>query len=210
MEEKKRKRSDNRHQTPVSRLYQSRDVALIAVFAGLYLGYGYVSSVTLRSITRSTDLFFLIAVLFTVLAYEVRQSWSATLLGTISGVIFLGTPAPFALHIAASIIANGLVFDLYLRLMNRRTTPPSRVHVVTGATIGNLVMAIVGLSALQAVGTILPWYIWAAAIVIDTLVGGLGALFGIAIVRRLRVLTRTLPRSLSVESSSARSGQALG
>ena len=188
-------------------MYQSRDIALIAVFAGLYLGYGYVSSVTLRSITRSTDLFFLIAVLFTVLAYEVRQSWSATLLGTITGIIFLGTPAPFALHIAASLIANGLVFDIYVRLMNRRTTPPSRLQVIMGATLGNFVMAIVGLSALQAVGASLPWYIWAVAIVGDSFVGGLGAVFGIAVVRRLRVSARIIPRSLSVESSSSVPGR---
>ncbi len=191
-------------------MYRTRDIALIAAFAGLYLAYGYVSSVTLRSFTRSTDLFFLIAALFTILAYEVRQPWSATFLGATTGIIFLGTPAPFAVHIAGSLVANGLVFDIYLRLMNRRTTPPSRFHVTSGAILGNLVMAIVGLSALQAVGTILPWYIWAGAIAADSLVGGLGALFGIAVVRRIRVSTRIGPRSLSIENSPIGPGNVQG
>ncbi len=80
------------------------------------------------------------------------------------------------------------MFDVYLRLMNRRTTPPSRLHVISGATLGNLVMAIVGLSALLAAGTALPWYIWAVAIVVDSLAGGLGAMFGIAVIRRYESL----------------------
>jgi hypothetical protein len=122
------------------RMFTTRDLLLVSAFAAVYLAYGYVSGVTLpQQITHSADLFFLIATLFTVLALEVRQSWSATLLGTITGLIFLGTPgAPFPIHITASLVGNGLVFDGYLRLLSRRTIPPSKLHMVSAATLGNL------------------------------------------------------------------------
>ena len=117
-------------------MFTVRDLALISAFAALYLVYGAISGVTLRAVTLSQDLLFLIAALFAVLALIVRQAWSATLLGSITGLVFLGTPgAPFPLHITASLIANGLAFDMYLRLMNRRTTPPTRWHIVTAATL---------------------------------------------------------------------------
>ena len=186
-------------------MFTVRDLALISAFAALYLVYGAISGVTLRAVTLSQDLLFLIAALFAVLAIIVRQAWSATLLGTITGLVFLGTPgAPFPLHITASLIANGLAFDVYLRLMNRRTTPPTRWHIVTAATLGNLVMAVVGLSALQAVGSTWPYYVWAGFVLIGGLMGAIGALFGLAVVRRIRVSTTVSKGSIRVEPSVIR------
>ncbi len=182
-------------------MFTIREVSLISAFAALYLAYGYVSGVTLGSLIFSLDLLFLIAALFTILALIVRQPWSATLLGTITGLVFLGTPgAPFPLHITASLIANGLVFDAYLQLMNRRTIPPSKRQIVTAAVLGNLVMATVGLSALQAVGTVLPEYLWGVLVATSGLVGALGAVLGLAVVRRILVPVRS-KRSLGVEVS---------
>src|SRR5437867_932424 len=162
-------------------MFTTRDLVLVSLFSGVFLAYGYISGVSLpQAITHSLDLFFLIATLFTILALEIRQSWSATLLGTITGLIFLGTPgAPAPYHITAALIGNGVVFDVYLRLMNRRTTPPTRLHIVSAAILGNLVMAIIGLSALQLVGPPLPVYLWEILVVANALLGAVGALFGI-------------------------------
>ncbi len=157
------------------------------MFAGLYLGYGYVSSVTIRAATRSLDLFFLIACLFSILAVVVRQAWSAALLGTVTGLIFLGTPAPFAPHIAASLVANGFVFDLFLRMVKSDPQSYSRNTIIAAATVGNLVMAVVGLALLQVAGAIpASITIWAVALIGDSLVGAAGALLGLSIARRVR------------------------
>jgi hypothetical protein len=181
---------------------------LISAFAGLFLVWGYVSSTTLITFTHSEDLLFLLAALFTILSVVVRQSWSATLLGTITGIIFLGTPgAPFPLHITVSLIGNGLVFDAYLRLMNRRTTPPTRLHTITAATLGNLVMAVIGLSALQTVGTVLPVYLWVVFVAVGGLMGALGSLFGLTIVRRILVSSQVSSPSLRTETVPVRSEQ---
>ncbi len=189
-------------------MYTTRDLVLVSLFSGVFLAYGYVSGVSLpQTITHSLDLFFLIATLFTILALEIRQSWSATLLGTITGVIFLGTPgAPAPYHITAALVGNGLAFDLCLRVMSRRTIPPSRGQMVAAAAVGNLVMAVVGLSALQPTITI-PTLLWPVLLAATTLLGAAGSLFGIAVVRRLRVSTRNQTRTLSMETSTIQPGQ---
>ncbi len=176
--------------------FTSRDLALVAGLSGLYLAYGYFSSVTLRTATRSLDLFFLIAVLFTVLAGVTRRPWSATLLGTVNGFIFLGTPAPFAAHITISLIANGLVFDLYVRLTGAESRRYGTGHMVMAGALGNFVMALVGLILLQAVGVASPFIVWVIAVVGDTVVGALGAFLGTIVVRRVgdRVSSRKLLR----------------
>jgi hypothetical protein len=94
--------------------FTSRDLALVAGMSALYLGYGYVSGVTLGHTIREVDLFFLISVLFTVLVSLTRKHWIATILGTVTGLILVATPgAPLAVTLA--LIPNGIVFDLTLR-----------------------------------------------------------------------------------------------
>ncbi len=173
-------------------MYTNRDLALIAVFAALYTVWGFASSVALRSITLSGDLFFLIAVLFAVLAIIVEKPWSATTLGTILGLVFLGTPAPNVVHITLSLIANGLVFDVYLRMARFRFDSVSRVHILIAATLGNLVMAVIGLSAFQAAGTSFSILAWSLFVLGTGVLGTLGAGFGLIVVRRVRGLPTSI------------------
>ncbi len=160
-------------------------LVLVAVLAALYIAYGYVSSVFFRQFTRSLDLFFLIAVMFAILAVLVQRPGASTLFGVVTGLVFFGTPAPAAQHIAASLTANGIVFDLYLKATNGFNSI-SRTHILIAAALGNLAMAIVGLLALQASGLKLPAAVWGIAIVGDPLVGIAGALFGLSVSRRIR------------------------
>src|SRR5207245_9544854 len=93
-------------------------VALVAVLTALFTAYGYVSSIELRTVTRSLDLFFLLPAFFAILVSLTGKKWGGTILGTIIGLIFLGTPSAasnFSPHITASVIVNGLVFALYLQ-----------------------------------------------------------------------------------------------
>src|SRR3989454_8182721 len=55
-----------------SSTFTVRDLALISGFAGILIADGYVSSLA-RAVTRTTDTFFLIAALFTVLALMTRK-----------------------------------------------------------------------------------------------------------------------------------------
>ena len=167
-------------------LFTSRDIALIAGLSAVYLAYGYASGVALGNSVLSLDLFFLIAALFAVLAGVTRRMWSATALGTVTGLILLGTPsAPFPAHITLSLIANGLVFDSYLRLRDFQKDEDIRNNLVIAGALGNLVMVPVGLGILQLVGISTPPILWAISVVGNTVVGALGALLGSIVITRL-------------------------
>src|SRR5438270_14080480 len=109
----------------------SRYVALIAVLTALFTAYGYVTSIELRTVTRSLDLFFLLPAFFAILVSLTGKKWGGTILASIIGLIFLGTPSAagnFSPHITASVIVNGLVFDLYLQRASGSLLDPSRNH----------------------------------------------------------------------------------
>ncbi len=176
-------------------MFRSRDFALVAVFAAIFISYGYVSSVNFRAFTLSLDLFFLIAAMFAILAMMVERSGAPLLLGTVTGLILLGSPAPATQHIAASLIANGLVFDLALRATSR-IGAQGRTHIIIANSLGNFAMAAVGLLLIQVSGVSLPEDIWgirlaiveivSVKLVIDTVAGAVGGVFGLSVVRRIR------------------------
>ena len=169
----------------------SRYAALVAVLTAIFTAYGYVSSIELRTVTRSLDLFFLLPAFFAILVSLTGKKWGGTILGTVIGLIFLGTPSAgsnFSPHITASVIVNGLVFDLYLQRSGGSLLDPSRKHLVLAGTFGNLAMAPTGLLVLQAVGVPSLAVIWAIALIGDTLVGAAGAFFGTIIVERVKGL----------------------
>ncbi len=180
----------------------SRYVALVAVLTALFTAYGYVTSIELRSVTRSLDLFFLLPAFFAILVSLTGKKWGGTILATIIGLIFLGTPSAagnFSPHITASVIVNGLVFDLYLRRAGGSLLDPSKKHLVLAGLLGNLAMAPTGLLVLQAVGFSSSAVIWAIALIGDTLVGAAGAFFGTLVVERVKGLQAR--RVLEAESA---------
>jgi len=167
----------------------SRYVALVAALTALFIVYGYVSSIELRPVTRSLDLFFLLPAFFAILVSLTGKKWGGTILGTIIGLVFLGTPSAagnFSPHITASVIVNGLVFDLYLQRSGGSLLDPSRRHLVTAGTLGNFAMAPTGLLVLQAVGGPSSAWVWVIALIGDTLAGALGAFFGTIVVERVK------------------------
>ena len=170
--------------------FTSRDLALVAGLTGLYLVYGYSSGVTFGHTILELDLFFLISALFTILVSMTGKRWSATLLGTVNGLILLGEPnAPLA--ITLSLIPNGLVFDLARYSHDHTIDELSRKRFVIAGALGNLAMAISGLVILQAIGFFqgkgLDFILATSVIALLTnpLVGAVGALFGTIVVRRV-------------------------
>jgi hypothetical protein len=167
----------------------NRYLALLAGFTGLYLAYGYASGVALGHAIFELDLFFLVSALFTILVSLTGRPWSATVLGTINGLLLFGDPnAP--LGIGLSLIPNGLVFDLALRGGNHFASGLSRKRLVIAGALGNLAMAVAGLLIAEAVGALgtsgVSLIISSAiALVGNPIVGALGALFGTIVVERV-------------------------
>src|SRR6266852_6648758 len=176
--------------------FTSRDLALVAGLTGLYLVYGYTSGVTFGHTILELDLFFLISALFTVVVWVTGKRWSATLLGTINGLILLGEPnAPIA--ITLSLIPNGLVFDLALYTRDHTIDRLSRKRFMIAGALGNLAMATSGLVILQGTGFFqakgLDFVLTTSviALVTNPLVGAIGALFGTIVVKRVGEQTRS-------------------
>jgi len=170
--------------------FTSRDLALVAGLTGLYLVYGYASGVTFGHTILELDLFFLISALFTILVSMTGKRWSATLLGTVNGLILLGEPnAPVAITLA--LIPNGIIFDLALYARDHTIDRLSRKRFVLAGALGNLAMAISGLIILQAIGFFqgqgLEFILVTSviALVTNPLVGAIGALFGTVVVKRV-------------------------
>jgi len=162
-------------------------------------------------LTQSLDLFFLLPVFFAILVALTGKKWSSTLLATMIGLLFLYPTAgvPFPPHITISLILNGFVFDLYLRQAKTSFYDLSRKHLIVASSLGNLAMAIGGLVVLEIfspqslsltfLGKAPIGYLWAFALIGDTLVGAAGGFFGSIVVERVRgVQTR---RALEARAS---------
>ena len=173
----------------------SRYVALLAVFTALYSIWGFISGIELQPITQALDLFFLLPVFFALLVSLTGRKWSATLLGTIIGLLFLyptaGVPVP--IHIGVSLIVNGLVFDLYLRESKTSPYELSRKQLVTAAVLGNFAMAVAGLLVFQLFVAPQAALLWLFKLVADPIAGALGGFFGAIVVERVKgIQTRKL------------------
>src|SRR2546430_3376855 len=155
-----------------------------------------------RPVTSSLDFFLSLPAFCPTQVPKTGKKWGGSILATIIGLIFLGTPSAagnFSPHITASVVVNGLVFDLYLQRSGGSLLDPSRKHLVLAGTLGNFAMAPAGLLVLQAVGGPSTAVIWAIALIGDTLVGAAGAFFGTLILERVNGLQAR--RVLEAESA---------
>lgn len=168
----------------------SRDLSLISGFSALLIGLGFISA-GLRPLTRSTELFFLISALFAILTLIVQKLGTVSLVGGVASLVFFAIPgAPFPLHIATALISNALVFDFYLTTAGSKPVSPR--HIALAAAAGSFVMAVATLALLQTLGTAIPLAVWFLAPPIDTLVGWVGARFGLVVARRIKASTEAM------------------
>lgn len=161
---------------------------MISGFSALLIGLGFVSA-GLRPLTRSTELFFLISAIFAILTLIVQKLGTVSLVGGVAGLVFFAIPgAPFPLHIATALISNALVFDFYLKTAGSRPVSPRNIALAAAA--GSFVMAVATLALLQILGAPIPLVVWVLFPPIDTLVGWVGARFGLVVARRIRSSTQ--------------------
>jgi len=106
------------------------------------------------------------------------------------GLLFLYPTAgvPISPHVTISLIVSGFVFDLYLRESKTSVYDLSRRQLVAAGALGNLAMAIAGLLVFQFFSQAQSAYLWAFALIGDTLVGAVGGFFGAVVVERVKGL----------------------
>ena len=167
----------------------NRYLALLAGLTALYVSYGYASGVALQHNIRELDLFFLISALFTILVCLTGRPWSATILGTINGLLLFGDPSA-PVGIGLSLIPNGLVFDMIGMGRSHPAENLSKNRLAIAGALGNLAMGAAGVVIAISVGALktmgLPFIISLLfALVGNPIVGALGALFGTIVVERV-------------------------
>ena len=77
---------------------------------------------------------------------------------------------------------------MYLRESKTSLYDLSRRQLVMAGALGNLTMAVAGLLVFQIFSPAQPAYLWALALIGDTLVGAGGGFFGAIVVERVKGL----------------------
>lgn len=159
---------------------------MIGLFSALYIvSSGIVSYISQVGYPEH----FLRGLLMTALIIRTRKKWSATLMGAVSGIVFVvvvPSPAPYLL---ASTFVSGLVFDLVLMTRSYFNSIRSTPMVLTGVAISGLAESLVALAILTYAGffgkvlTALI-YAWSTDVVLNIILSIIGALIAIRFLPR--------------------------
>lgn len=127
----------------------SRALAMIGLFSALYIvSAGVVSVIAQVGYPEH----FLRGILMTTLILRTRKKWSATIMGAVSGIVFVivaPSPAPYLL---ASTFISGLVFDLVLMVGSYPSSVKSSRKMLIGVAISGIAESLVALAILTYAG----------------------------------------------------------
>jgi hypothetical protein len=177
--------------TPVS---NTRAVTFIGLFSALYIvTAGIVGNITgegLASVLLSGGYpeHILRGIFMAGVVISTRRMWSATLMGVVSGIVFLITvPAP-QFYLLPATVAAGLVYDLTLKLASSNSkyaeAATSKRKVLLGAGVSGIAESVVALSILTfilhfpfaLVGSGVPvWLYWSVDLPLNFALSILGA-----------------------------------
>jgi hypothetical protein len=159
----------------------SGTVALIGLFSALYIvSSGIVSFITQVGYPEH----FLRGLLMTALVLRTGRKWSATIMGAVSGIVFVvvvPSPAPYLL---ASTFVSGLVFDLVLMIGSYVNSVRSTPKLLIGAAVSGVAESLVALAILTYAGffgkafTALA-YAWSTDVLLNIILSVIGAIIAI-------------------------------
>lgn len=159
----------------------SRMIAMVGLFSALYIvSSGIVSFVSQVGYPEH----FLRGLLMTALILRTDRKWSATLMGAVSGIVFVlvvPSPAPYLL---ASTFVSGLVFDLVLMIGSYANSVRSAPKLMIGVAISGVAESLVALAILTYAGffgrafTALV-YAWSADVILNIILSVIGAVLAI-------------------------------
>ncbi len=158
----------------------SRTIAMIGLFSALYIvSSGIVSFITQVGYPEH----FLRGLLMTSLIVRTRRKWSATLMGAVSGLVFVFVPAP-APYLLPSTFVSGLVFDLVLMIGTYASSSRSTPRLMIAVAVSGVAESLVALAILTYAGffgklfTALV-YAWSTDVVLNAILSVTGAMIAI-------------------------------
>lgn len=167
-------------------------MAVIALISALYAVLGTVSGLLLGPALRGYPAHFFRGLTMSMTAAYSRRMWSTTIMGAISGLIFLAiVPAPAPYLLIASLSA-GLIYDLTTRIGGSYAESSRRSRRIAVATIlSGVGESVVALTLLTYFGlfkvtpTVLA-IIWVSAVAANIVISLAGASITLLLLRRYR------------------------
>jgi len=174
----------------VVRVPVSRAVAVIGLFSAIYIFGGGLLGIVVGPFLRGYPAHFLRGWLMSAVAAYSKRMWSASLMGLISGLVFLVfVPAP-APYLPLATFAAGLAYDLSLRAGNSYGVAAlSPRRIVFSTSVSSVGESVVALAILTYVGVIpsqqpLLTILWVVAIVANVALACVGSLITIWAIKR--------------------------
>ncbi len=169
--------------------YRSQGIALTALLSAVYVAYALLSSYLFGSITHGMENFIVRSLVFVILGGLTTGFGYSTIMGGISGLVLEFTiPTPVRFYLFPSLLAYGFIFDIIINFQRTPNTVPSPTRMLLGTIFASFVMSVTALSVFTLVGFFPPQLIpliWILEITTDVILGILGAIIGLALLRQL-------------------------
>jgi hypothetical protein len=170
----------------------TQGIALTAILAAVYVAYALLSSYLVGGITHGTDNFIIRSLLFVVLVGLTTDFGYSTMMGGISGLVLEFTvPSPIRFYLLPSLLAYGLIMDIIMNINKSPEATSFTIRVIVGTFFASITMAVVALAVFTLVGFFPPQvipFIWTFGVIRDVVLGILGAVIGLLLVRQLKHL----------------------
>ena len=170
----------------------TRHIAVIALLSALYSILGAASGLLVGPLLRGYPAHLFRGLTMSMTAAYSQRKWSTTLMGFISGIIFLViVPAPAPYLLAAS-LAAGLAYDAVIMVGGRYAeSSRRRGRIVLGTVVSSVAEAVVALSILTYVGlfevqAMVLTMIWLGAAAANIVLSLGGASITILLLRRFK------------------------
>jgi LytS/YehU family sensor histidine kinase len=173
-----------------TRVKTAKNIAVIALISALYAVLGTLSGLLVGPALRGYPAHFFRGLTMSVAAAYSGRMWSTTLMGLISGLVFLAlVPAP-APYLLASTLAAGLVYDLVVAAGGSyQVSSRRRGRILSAVSLSGLAESLVALAILTYLGffqvpaSVLAM-IWVGAIAANLVLSVAGSSITILILNR--------------------------
>lgn len=174
---------------------RSWGMALTALLSAVYVSYALVSSYLVGAVTHGVDNFIVRSLVFVVLGSMMRRFGFCTIMGGVTGLLLEFTvPTPVRFYLVLSLLAYGLVFDVVVNFHRESERGLPTIRLLLGTVLASVAMSSTALAVFTLVGffppPLLP-LIWGLEIAVDVTMGVIGAVIGIALIRRIQHLKLT-------------------
>ena len=174
---------------------RSWSIALTALLSAVYVAYALVSSYVIGYVTHGVDNFIVRSLVFVVLGVMIGRFGYCTMMGGVTGLLLEFTvPTPFRFHLVLSLLAYGVVFDVVVTFHRDPERGLAVVRLLLGTVLASVAMSSTALAVFTLVGffpqPLLP-IIWGLEVAVDVIMGIIGAVIGIVLIRRIQHLKPT-------------------